>query len=241
MALAFSRLQTERQVTPVPLPSVLSSSCTKLRVGAVVAPPSDAEAIATLFPQTFGAPSVHIEVASGEYASPKPLRVGAVLSGGQAPGGHNVLSGIFDGIKRIHPESVFLGFLDGPRGLFEGKYIEIDEAIISRYRNMGGFDAIGSGRDKIETPEQFAGAMSWANKLNLDGVVIIGGDDSNTNGAVLAEYFKKNGCKTKVMGAPKVRQSSSAPLCYLRGSCPPLLFFAPTPTLQPSYFLLFFP
>ena len=204
----LSPLQLERQRFVVPLPATLQASATVLRQGAVLAPPSDAETIASLFPCTFGAPSVHIEAApSAAAAAPaaRPLRVGAVLSGGQAPGGHNVLSGIYDGIKRVHPDSVFLGFLDGPRGLFEGKYVEIDEAMMQRYRNMGGFDAIGSGRDKIETPEQFAGARAWADKLALDGVVIIGGDDSNTNGAVLAEYFKANGCNTKVVGAPKVR------------------------------------
>jgi diphosphate--fructose-6-phosphate 1-phosphotransferase len=162
---------------------------------------------------------VHIEAAPAGAAAaapaPRALRVGAVLSGGQAPGGHNVLSGIYDGIKRLHPDSVFIGFLDGPRGLFEGKYVEIDEAMMQRYRNMGGFDAIGSGRDKIETPEQFAGARAWADKLALDGVVIIGGDDSNTNGAVLAEYFKANGCTTKVVGAPKVRNGALAASCSL--------------------------
>jgi hypothetical protein len=128
-----------------------------------------------------------------------------VLSGGQAPGGHNVLSGIFDAVKRVHPDSVFIGFLDGPRGLFKGDFVEVDAAMMARYRNMGGFDAIGSGRDKIETPEQFAGARAVCEKLKLDGVVIIGGDDSNTNAAVLAEYFKKEGCATRVVGAPKVR------------------------------------
>ena len=209
----LSRLQVERQSFVVPLPSVLRSGATSLRVGSVLSPPSDKEAIAALFPHTFGAPSVHIEAATdggaSSAAAARPLRVGAVLSGGQAPGGHNVLSGIYDGIKRQHPDSVFLGFLDGPRGLFEGKYVEIDDAMMYRYRNMGGFDAIGSGRDKIETPEQFAGARAWVEKLALDGVVIIGGDDSNTNGAVLAEYFKANGCTTRVVGAPKVSQRHS--------------------------------
>jgi len=201
---ALSRLQTDRQKHNVVLPKVLQGSTT-LRVGAVLAPPSDAEAIKGLFPQTFGAPTLHLEASASPSNSTRPLRIGAVLSGGQAPGGHNVLSGIYDGIKRVHPDSVFFGFLDGPRGLFKGEYVEVSPGMMDRYRNMGGFDAIGSGRDKIETPEQFAGAKAVAEKLQLDGVVIIGGDDSNTNAAVLAEYFKSSGCSTKVVGAPKVR------------------------------------
>ena len=199
----LSRLQTERQKHSVLLPKCLRGSTT-LRTGSVLSPPSDGDALRTLFPQTFGAPTLHIEASAAPSVAPRPLRVGAVLSGGQAPGGHNVLSGIYDGIKRFHPNSVFYGFLEGPRGLFKGEYVEVSPAMMDRYRNMGGFDAIGSGRDKIETPEQFAGARAVAEKLQLDGVVVIGGDDSNTNAAVLAEYFKANGCTTKVVGAPKV-------------------------------------
>jgi diphosphate-dependent phosphofructokinase len=126
-----------------------------------------------------------------------------VLSGGQAPGGHNVISGLYDYIKSINPESALIGFLDGPKGLFTGKYVVVDDKLMNNYRNMGGFDMIGSGRDKIETPEQFAGAAKYARELNLHGIVVIGGDDSNTNAAVLAEYFAANGSPTKVVGAPK--------------------------------------
>lgn len=139
-------------------------------------------------------------VTSDATAAPaaRPLRIGAVLSGGQAPGGHSVLAGIYDYVKRVHPDSIFYGFLDGPRGLFTGSYVVVDDAMMNRYRNMGGFDAIGSGRDKIETPEQFAGARAIAEKLELDGVCVIGGDDSNTNAALLAEQFAAGGVKTKV-------------------------------------------
>lgn len=172
----------------------------------VATSPTLAETLAQLFPSTFGAPTLHLRAsAAPPPAAARPLRIGAVLSGGQAPGGHNVLTGIYDCIKRAHPDSVFIGFLDGPRGLFRGDHVVVDDAMMARYRNMGGFDAIGSGRDKIETPEQFAGARAVAERLQLDGVVIIGGDDSNTNAAVLAEYFKANGCATRVVGAPKVR------------------------------------
>ena len=121
----------------------------------------------------------------------------------EAPGGHNVISGLFDGIKAHHADSVLFGFLDGPRGLFTGKFIEITRELMDGYRNMGGFDIIGSGRDKIETPEQFAGAKDVAQRLRLDGVVVIGGDDSNTNAAVLAEFFEAHSMHTRVIGCPK--------------------------------------
>ena len=133
----------------------------------------------------------------------KPLRVGCVLSGGQAPGGHNVIAGLYDYIKRVSPDSVLYGFLDGPRGLFTGKYVVVTDEFMNAYRNQGGFDMIGSGRDKIESPEQFAGCIAVAAKLDLDGVIIIGGDDSNTNAAVLAEYFAAAGAKARVIGCPK--------------------------------------
>lgn len=132
-----------------------------------------------------------------------PLRIGCVLSGGQAPGGHNVISGLYDYVKSVNKDGELIGFLDGPKGLFTGKYVTIDDTHMNKYRNMGGFDIIGSGRDKIETPEQFAGSKAVAEKLNLDGLIIIGGDDSNTNAAVLAEYFAANDCKTRVVGGPK--------------------------------------
>lgn len=132
-----------------------------------------------------------------------PLKVGCVLSGGQAPGGHNVISGIYDMIKDIHPESSLYGFLTGPHGIFNGNFVEIDDEFMNDYRNMGGFDMIRSGRDKIETPKQFEDSLKYCTNLDLDGLVIIGGDDSNTNACLLAEYFKEQGSKCKVIGAPK--------------------------------------
>lgn len=133
----------------------------------------------------------------------KPIRVGVVFSGGQAPGGHNVITGLFDALKKLHPESRLFGFLDGPKGIIDNKNIELTAEKLALYRNQGGFDLIGSGRTKIETLEQFKAAEATARSLDLDGMVIIGGDDSNTNAALLAEYFIAQGCKTKVVGDPK--------------------------------------
>jgi pyrophosphate--fructose-6-phosphate 1-phosphotransferase len=132
-----------------------------------------------------------------------PQKVGVILSGGQAPGGHNVIAAIFDTLKSLHPESVLIGFLDGPSGLVRNKYKEITKELLFSYRNQGGFDMIGSGRTKIETKEQFAEAKETALKHQLTGIIIIGGDDSNTNAALLAEYFLKVGCSTCVVGVPK--------------------------------------
>ncbi len=130
-------------------------------------------------------------------------RVGVVLSGGQAPGGHNVIAGLFDALKRLHSESRLFGFLDGPDGIIKGKHIEITEELLAPYRNQGGFDMIGSGRGKIETVEQFDKVCQEVLKLQLDGLVIIGGDDSNTNAALLAEYFLSKKIPVKVIGVPK--------------------------------------
>jgi pyrophosphate--fructose-6-phosphate 1-phosphotransferase len=125
-------------------------------------------------------------------------RVGVLFSGGQAPGGHNVIASLFDAL-----DGKLFGFLNGPKGLIEGEFLELNKETIDRFRNMGGFDMIGSGRDKIEKAEDFEGALKTANNLKLDGIVIIGGDDSNTNAAFLAEYFLEKGCKTRVIGVPK--------------------------------------
>lgn len=132
-----------------------------------------------------------------------PKRVGVVLSGGQAAGGHNVITGLYDALKKLHPDSLLFGFCDGPKGILENKYIPLTEELLAQYRNQGGFDLIGSGRTKIETSEQFLAAETTVRALQLDGLVIIGGDDSNTNAALLAEYFLEKGCKTVVVGVPK--------------------------------------
>lgn len=153
------------------------------------------------FPKTYGRPLLYPTEGKPQLA--KALKVGVVFSGGQAAGGHNVISGLFDALKTFHPESQLMGFFDGPSGIIEGKTVEISEDLLENYRNQGGFDLIGSGRTKIETEEQLKKSIEVFEKLLLDGVVIIGGDDSNTNAAVLAEYALNNGCKTKVIGVPK--------------------------------------
>eukprot|EP00443_Scrippsiella_acuminata_P042352 CAMPEP_0115298380 /NCGR_PEP_ID=MMETSP0270-20121206/68231_1 /TAXON_ID=71861 /ORGANISM="Scrippsiella trochoidea, Strain CCMP3099" /LENGTH=1200 /DNA_ID=CAMNT_0002716061 /DNA_START=49 /DNA_END=3651 /DNA_ORIENTATION=- len=207
---AYSALQKERLAAECQayLPAVLEGCPQVVKKQAIPASEKDADTIKGLFPQTYDTPLVEfaagIDGAAGkDGASRSPVKVGVVLSGGQAPGGHNVIAGIFDGVKRWHPESTMIGFLDGPHGIFTGNFVEVTAEIMDGFRNTGGFDMLGSGRHKIESEEQFANSMKVCNAIGLDGLVVIGGDDSNTNGAVLAEYFKAKGCKTKVVGAPK--------------------------------------
>ncbi|MDR3174164.1 MAG: diphosphate--fructose-6-phosphate 1-phosphotransferase, partial [Treponema sp.] len=163
---------------------------------------SDQEALRGLFKNTYGKPIVTFKQGRNAGIGQK-LRVGVILSGGQAPGGHNVIAGLFDGLKKGNGESRLYGFLGGPSGLIDNKTVEISAAMMDEYRNTGGFDMIGSGRTKIETPEQFAAALETAKKLDLSAVVIIGGDDSNTNAALLAEYFLAQGSAVQVIGCPK--------------------------------------
>ena len=153
------------------------------------------------FPKTFGRPILH--PARGQGFPKKPLKVGVVLSGGQAAGGHNVITSLFDALKSFHPESHLLGFLGGPLGIIEGEYKDLAEDFLAPYRNQGGFDMIGSGRTKIETEEQLQKSFDTIQKLQLDGLVVIGGDDSNTNAAVLAEYCIQKGSAIKIIGVPK--------------------------------------
>ncbi|MBA3721648.1 MAG: diphosphate--fructose-6-phosphate 1-phosphotransferase [Parachlamydiaceae bacterium] len=155
-----------------------------------------------LFPHTSQQPTIKFKLVD-RPVTPKLLKLGVVLSGGQAAGGHNVISGIFDALKKFNPNNKLIGFLDGPNGIIKNQTIEITEELLSLYRNQGGFDIIGSGRTKIETPEQFIDAENTIKNLDLDGLVVIGGDDSNTNAAFLAEYFLEKGLKTKVIGVPK--------------------------------------
>ncbi|MDR0670008.1 MAG: diphosphate--fructose-6-phosphate 1-phosphotransferase [Treponema sp.] len=163
---------------------------------------SDQEALRGLFKHTYGKPIVTFGRGRKAGIGHK-LRVGVILSGGQAPGGHNVIAGLFDGLKKGNPESALYGFLGGPSGLIGNKAVEITASMMDEYRNTGGFDMIGSGRTKIETPEQFAASLETAAKLGLSAVVIIGGDDSNTNAALLAEYFLERGSPIQVIGCPK--------------------------------------
>jgi len=187
------------------IPTVLHSpSRVFLETNEALGAAADHEDIQKAFPQTYGMPRVTIKSSLADTLSfPEGLRIGVVLSGGQAPGGHNVIAGIFDYIKKVSPASSMVGFLDGPHGVYSGRYVEIDGDFIDSYRNSGGFDMIGSGRHKIEKPAEFEAALANCTALNLDGLVVIGGDDSNTNAAILAEYFAANSCKTKVCGCPK--------------------------------------
>lgn len=189
------------------LPSSLKNGALKVSINKGTATESvrDQEKIKALFPNTYGAPVVSFTPACGCScgSESKAIRVGVVLSGGQAPGGHNVIAGIFDGLQSISKESVLFGFLGGPSGLENGKYIQIDAKLMDAYRNTGGFDIIQSGRTKLETTEQFDRCIKVANDLKLDAITIIGGDDSNTNAAVLGEYFQAKGASCVVCGCPK--------------------------------------
>ncbi len=200
-----SVLDQYRQSYQPKLPPVLAGGAARvgLQTGAPSRPAKDQEAIQAAFPQTYGLPLLRFVAAAGGGAPAKALRVGVVLSGGQAPGGHNVIAGIFDSIRAIHPDSALYGFTGGPGGLEKGQYEIIGADKMDAYRNTGGFDIIGSGRTKLETPEQFDRCIAVIQKLSLDAVVIIGGDDSNTNAAILAEYLLGQGQATSVIGVPK--------------------------------------
>ncbi len=162
---------------------------------------ADQKEIQSLFPNTYGMPLITFEKgAKKEYPV---MNVGVILSGGQAPGGHNVISGLFDGLKRLNPENKLYGFLGGPSGLVDHNYKLLTDDIIDKYRNTGGFDIIGSGRTKLEEEEQFEKGREVCEKLNINAIVIIGGDDSNTNACVLAEYYKQKGANIQVIGCPK--------------------------------------
>ena len=163
---------------------------------------SDQDQIEKILPATFGGKYIRFNK-SGSSKSLKALKVGVVLSGGQAAGGHNVIAGLYDSLKKISKDSSLIGFLGGPSGILEDKVLEMNDAIIDEYRNTGGFDIIRSGRTKIESAEQFARSLEVCKLRNLDALVIIGGDDSNTNAALLAEYFLANKTDIKVIGVPK--------------------------------------
>jgi pyrophosphate--fructose-6-phosphate 1-phosphotransferase len=199
-----SALQTARYGYSPKLPSVLNlkPESIQLEFGKPTKAVSDQQELSELFKNTYGKPEASF--VKGKNPNVKnQIRVGVILSGGQAPGGHNVIAGLFDGIKKGNPNSKLYGFLNGPSGLTDNKYIEIKDKYMDEFRNTGGFDMIGSGRTKIETPEQYAAAMDTAKKLKLDAIVIIGGDDSNTNAALLAETFVNAGMSTRVIGVPK--------------------------------------
>jgi pyrophosphate--fructose-6-phosphate 1-phosphotransferase len=202
MSSEISALQKVRAAYAPKLPKALRALELKVELGGPSAPPSHKEIIKELFPRTYGQPIARLAEGEGGL-SKAPLKVGVVLSGGQAPGGHNVIAGLFDALKAANPNSRLYGFLKGPGGVIRGKYKELTAEVIEPYRNTGGFDMIMSGRDKIEKPDDLAACRQNFAAMDLDGVVIIGGDDSNTNAAVLAEYLRAKGAKTAVIGVPK--------------------------------------
>ena len=195
-----SALQKERAAYNPKLPKALQGAV-KVVEGAPTQSVDNQEEIKKLFPNTYGMPLV--EFVTAENALQKEMNVGVILSGGQAPGGHNVISGLFDEIKKLNPNNRLYGFLMGPSGLVDHKYIEITEELIADYRNTGGFDLIGSGRTKLEKVEQFEKGLEVIRELNIKAVVIIGGDDSNTNACVLAEYYAAKNYGVQVIGCPK--------------------------------------
>ena len=196
-----SALQKARAAYQPKLPIVLTGAV-KAVEGKPTESVADQEAIKQLFPNTYGLPELKFEK-NPTPAQGKPLNVGVILSGGQAPGGHNVICGLFDGIKKIHRDSRLFGFTMGPGGFVDHKYIELTAPIIDEYRNTGGFDIIGSGRTKLEKKEQFDKGLEILRELNISALVIIGGDDSNTNAAILAEYYKSINAGVQVIGCPK--------------------------------------
>ena len=200
----LSSLQIERLKYQPKLPASLAGGINNLSMveGSKTECVKDAEQIQELFANTYGKPVVTFKTTSDKEVCEK-RNVGVILSGGQAPGGHNVIAGLYDALKQSNPESKLYGFLGGPSGIIEGQYIEFTDEIIDAYRNTGGFDIIGSGRTKLETEEQFQSSLKVCQKLGITGVVIIGGDDSNTNAALLAEWFVKNNTGIQVIGCPK--------------------------------------
>lgn len=195
-----SVLQKSREAYTPKLPKALRSFV-DVKEGKPTQSVGDQDEIKKLFPKTYGLPLV--EFVPGEKKTNEPINVGVILSGGQAPGGHNVISGIFDGIKRLNPENRLYGFLMGPGGLVDHNYMELTSDIIDNYRNTGGFDMIGSGRTKLEKVEQFEKGREIIEKLGIKALVIIGGDDSNTNACVLAEYYAAKNYGIQVIGCPK--------------------------------------
>ena len=196
-----SALQIARAAYQPKLPKALKGSL-KIQEGAPTQSVADQDAIAKLFPNTYGMPVLSF-IESNEVKNYPAINAGVILSGGQAPGGHNVIAGLFDGLKAMNKDSRLYGFLLGPGGLVDHKYIELTQDIIDEYRNTGGFDIIGSGRTKLETEDQFDKGLQIIKELNIKALVIIGGDDSNTNACVLAEYYKKNNTGVQVIGCPK--------------------------------------
>ena len=200
----LSPLQKARYEYVPKLPGMLRHGIAEIAVkkGEATTSVADQEKIAELFPNTYGEPEVTFEKGQNTSAAKKQV-VGVILSGGQAPGGHNVVSGLYDALKATNKENVLIGFKGGPSGLIEDKFIVFDDEYMDQYRNTGGFDIIGSGRTKLETEEQFQIATEVCKKHGITAIVIIGGDDSNTNACVLAEYMAAHKTGVQVIGCPK--------------------------------------
>ena len=202
--MKLSPLQIARYQYQPKLPGMLRNGIAEISVrdGGATQSVADQEKIASLFPNTYGKNEIIFE--KGRNTAPaKKQVVGVILSGGQAPGGHNVVCGLYDALKATNPENVLYGFKGGPSGLIDDNYLIFDDEYIDQFRNTGGFDIIGSGRTKLETEEQFAIVAENCRKHGVNALVIIGGDDSNTNAAVLAEYFAAQGSGIQVIGCPK--------------------------------------
>ena len=195
-----SALQIARSAYQPKLPKALQGAV-KIKEGKATQSVGDQEEIKKLFPNTYGMPIVEFEPAT--EANTKKMNVGIILSGGQAPGGHNVITGLFDQIKKLNPENRLYGFILGPGGLVDHNYMELTPEIIDEYRNTGGFDMIGSGRTKLAKVEQFEKGLEIIRELGIKAIVIIGGDDSNTNACVLAEYYAAKNYGVQVIGCPK--------------------------------------
>ena len=195
-----SALQIARAAYQPKLPKALQGAV-KAQEGAATQSVGNQEEIKALFPNTYGMPVV--EFVSAESENNTAINVGIILSGGQAPGGHNVISGLYDGVKSLNKDSKLYGFLMGPGGLVDHKYVEFTDELIDEYRNTGGFDIIGSGRTKLEKESQFEAGYEILKELGIKALVIIGGDDSNTNACVLAEYYAAKQYGVQVIGCPK--------------------------------------
>ncbi len=202
---ACSELQQERGKFQPVLPSILKKgpAFVKPKLGKATKSVADQATVKKIFPNTYGLPAVSFVKGNNTAVCKKAVRVGVVLSGGQAPGGHNVIGGLLDGLKKANAKNKLFGFLGGPSGIVDNKFVEITPALMKDYRNTGGFDLIQSGRTKIETPEQLAAAKNNLLKNKMDALVVVGGDDSNTNACVIAEYLKQQGVDISVIGVPK--------------------------------------
>ena len=202
--MKLSSLQLARYQYQPKLPGMLRNGISEICVkdGAPTESVADQEKIKALFPNTYGKNEITFQKGANTSPAKKQI-VGVILSGGQAPGGHNVICGLYDALKATNKDNVLYGFKGGPSGLLEDSYVIFDDEYIDQYRNTGGFDIIGSGRTKLETEEQFAVVAEVCKKHGITAIVIIGGDDSNTNAAVLAEYFAAHNTGVQVIGCPK--------------------------------------